>query len=45
MDVQHRHNVHTNVSENRVRIPNFSLVTHIRPPRHRGNLKSLLISV
>jgi hypothetical protein len=30
-DVQHRHNIHTNVRENLLRNPNLSLVTPIRP--------------
>jgi len=44
-DVQHRHNFHTNVRENRLRTPNLSPVTPNHPPRKRGDLKSLLISV
>jgi hypothetical protein len=40
-DVQHRHNIHTSVRENRLHNPNLSL----RSPRQRGDLKSLLISV
>ena len=44
-NVQHRHNVHTSVLENRLRYPNLSLVTPIRPPRQRHDLKGLLISV
>jgi hypothetical protein len=44
-DVQHRHNVHTNVCEDRLPNPNLSLMTPICPPRQRGDLKRLLIIV
>jgi len=44
-DVQHRHNVHANVCENRLRNSNLRLVTHIRPPKQRGDLKTVLIYV
>jgi hypothetical protein len=43
--VQHRHNVHVTVRQNRLRNTILSLVTPIRPPRQRGDLKSLFISV
>ena len=39
------HNVQTNVRENLLRKPNLSLEVSVRPPRQRGDLKSLLISV
>ena len=44
-DVQHRQNILTNVRENRLRNPNLSLVTPIRPPRQSGDLKRLLMSL
>jgi hypothetical protein len=41
-DALHRHNVDTNVRENRLRNPNLSLAEPVRLPGQRGYLKSLV---